>query len=132
MEGEEEIMSRTTATKVKQIIETDLSDVIVEGYITGANSTVTSVLGNDTTVSDLQKEEIERWLTAHMIASTRQRQLEKGEAGSASATYGGKFGMGLDSTLFGQNVKAMDHTGKLASLGRRQASLFSVEDTANE
>lgn len=119
-------MARTTADEVKQIIDTDLSDTIIEGYISGATEVVTYVLGSDTTMSVELKTEIERWLTAHMIASTREQQLSEAKAGPASAKFQGKTGMGLDATLYGQQVKAMDTTGKFATLGGKRASIKAI------
>lgn len=118
--------TRTTATEVKQIIDTDLSDTIVDAYITAANAVVTEVLGSDTTITDTLKEEIERWYAAHLIAVSRERQLVKGEAGPASATYAGAFGAGLKGSTYGQQVEAMDSTGKMAALSRKSASFSAV------
>jgi hypothetical protein len=106
--------TRTTATAVKQIIDTDLSDAIVEAYIQAANITITEVLGSDTTITSDHKEELERWLSAHLISATRERQASKEGAGGASITYEGITGKGLEATMYGQQVLAMDSTGKLA------------------
>ena len=120
-------MARTTATEVKQIIETDLSDAIVNAYIAGATELVTQALGTDTTLSTALLEEIERWLTAHMISITRERQLKSGEAGGAKAVYFGMDGSGLDASTYGQMVKTLDSTGKMAALGGRKVTLYAVE-----
>jgi hypothetical protein len=119
-------MARTTAVDVKQIIDTDLEDSIVEGYISAATSTVDEVLGADPSLSGDLKTEIERWFTAHLIASTREQQLSEAKAGPASAKFQGKTGMGLDATLYGQQVKAMDTTGKFAALSGKRASMTAV------
>lgn len=119
---------RTTATKVKQIIDTDLIDTIVDAYILAANYTITEVLGSDTELSSDHKAELERWLTAHLIAATRERQASKEGAGGASITYEGMTGKGLEATMYGQQVLAMDATGKLAvySGAKRQASIYAI------
>jgi len=119
-------MARTTATEVKQIIDTDLSDTIVDAFIAGATELVTEVLGSDTTITDTLKEEIERWLTAHMLASTRVQQLASGKAGPAAAVYQGKTGMKLESTMYGQTVMTLDSTGKFAALGGKSAMIYAV------
>lgn len=119
-------MARTTASDVKQIIDTDLADAVVDGYISGATEVVTELLGSDSSISSELKTEIERWLTAHMIASTREQQLTEAKAGPASAKFQGRTGMGLDATLYGQQVKAMDTTGKLAALGGKKASMTAI------
>ena len=67
-------MARTTATEVKQIMDNcDLDDAIVDVYIVGANALVTSILGDDSTIGATLLSEVEKWMTAHMIASTRWR-----------------------------------------------------------
>jgi hypothetical protein len=121
--------ARTTATEVKQIIDTDLSDAIVEGFIASATALVDQAVSDDDNFADLSSAllgEIERWLTAHMLASTRVRQLVSGEAGGAKAVYQGKADMGLNATLYGQQVLAMDTTGYFASLGGKKVKLQAV------
>ena len=54
------IMARTTAAEVKQILSTSLDDTIVEAFIAGATEVITEVLGDDTTITDALKAEIER------------------------------------------------------------------------
>jgi len=118
---------RVTSEEVKQIIDTDLADAIVDAYILGANYAVTEVLGDDTDLSDGHKKEIERWLTAHLIASTREQQIQKAGAGGANVTYQGMTGKGLEATLYGQQVLALDTTGKMmATMTKRKASLTAV------
>lgn len=121
-------MARVTSTEVTQIISTDLADSIVDSYITGANAIVTEVLGDDTTITSTLKKEIERWLTAHLLASTRERMATKEEAKDVGVTYTGKYGMGLNSTAYGQTVLAMDATGKMAKYmsGARRASIYAI------
>lgn len=121
-------MARTTAAEVKQILDTDLSDAIVDAYIVGANAMVTDALSSSG-LSDTLLEEIERWLSAHMIASTRERMAEKEGAGGASITYTGKYGEQLASTPYGQQVLILDTTGTMASLGKKKAVLAAVEHT---
>lgn len=119
-------MARTSATEVKQIIDTSLTDAQIDAFIAGATELVTEVIGSNTTLADALKEEIERWLTAHMIASTRERQLVSGGAGGATAVYQGKTAMGLDSTLYGQTVKTLDATGSFAALGGKSAKMIAI------
>lgn len=119
--------NRVTALDVKQIIDTSLSDNIVTVFINTANTIVSDTLGDDTTLSTTQLEEIEKWLSAHLIASTRERQGQTEKVGDASITYQGKTGAGLDSTLYGQNVKMLDSTGKLAQkLGKKSATITAI------
>lgn len=119
-------MARTTATEVKQILATDLDDTIVDAFIVGANALVTEVIGNNTSLTDILKEEIERWLTAHLIASTRERQLKSGEASGAKAVYQGTTGKKLESTLYGQQVMLLDASGSFAALGGKSAKMTAI------
>lgn len=114
----------TTADDVKAILETALSDEDIGAYINGATELVNNTLS---ALPEALKNEIVRWLSAHLIASTREQQIAKATAGPASVTFQGSTGLGLDSTQYGQQVKVLDYTGGLASLGRVKASLFAVE-----
>lgn len=119
--------TRVTATEVKEIIDTDLADSIVETFITPANQIVTDAVGSNTSLSDAQRKEIERWLTAHLLAVTRVRQTEKEGVADASVTFQGKTAMGLDASQYGQQVKLLDTTGTIAqSLGKRGATIRAV------
>nr|NIS26427.1 hypothetical protein [candidate division KSB1 bacterium] len=104
--------TRTNAVDVKNIIDTDLSDVIVEEFVGDANLIVTDIVGSDTNLSDAQKESIEKWLTAHLLAATRDQQPQAEGAGDARITYQGKTsGLGLEGTMYGQQVLLIDTTG---------------------
>lgn len=117
---------RVDATEVKEIIETALSDATIEAFITAANLTVTNML-TDSGLDDDTLHEIERWLTAHLMACTRERQIHSEGAGEATVTYVGRTAMGLDATYYGQQVKVLDTTGILSSqLGKRNVTVFAV------
>jgi hypothetical protein len=121
-------MPRTDAAEVKKIIETTLTnDDVTDGYITGANLLVTEVIGTSSSISEALKTEIEKWLTAHMIASTRERMAKKAKAGSASIEYLGEDGLKLESTPYGQQVLVLDITGKFAKLGKKSVDITAVE-----
>lgn len=115
---------RVTADEVLQILnDVTLDEEIVEAYISGANAVINSALGAGTT--DLLKE-IERWMTAHMIACTRERLARKEGAGGAFIEYTGTYGQGLESTPYGQMVKALDTTGAMAGLGIKSARIIAI------
>ena len=106
---------RTTAVKVREIIETTLTDAGIDGYIIGANSFVTTHL-EDKGLSAPILVEIERWITAHFIAQTRERMARKEGAGGAEIEYIGLFGEGLKSTPYGQTAISLDVSGTLVLL----------------
>lgn len=116
--------ARTTIAEVKDILDdTELTDSVITAYITSASTMVDTVLGTGT--SDILKE-IERWLAAHMISSTRERMALKEGAGGASITYTGTFGESLNGTSYGQMVLALDTTGAFAALTRRSVKIIAV------
>lgn len=118
---------RTTAAKVKEILDTDLTDSVIEAFILGASHTIDQVFSENTTLSADHLAEIERWFTAHLIAATREQQIAKAGAGGASVTYQGVTGKGLESTMYGQQVIALDPTGMLRSaLSNRRAKLIAI------
>lgn len=111
--------NRTTVDNVKLIIATQLQNANIEAYITSANALVTDALGSSS-LNETTLEQIEMWLTAHMIASTQERMAKSEEAGGAKIVYTGNYGMGLESTTYGQMVKTLDTTGKMATLGDKK------------
>jgi hypothetical protein len=116
---------RVTATEVKSILETEttLTDAQVTAIIVSANVMVDTVLGTGTTTI---LKEIERWLSAHMVAISKERQALKEEAGGAAITYTGAYGLGLKSTSYGQMVLTLDTSGAFADLGIKSASLKAI------
>jgi len=116
---------RTTAAKVKTIIDTDLEDLKVEEFINTSNVLINSQLSGTTLGEDLLTE-IEKWYAAHLIASSRERMASKEGAGGASIEYVGTYDKGLDSTPYGQQVQALDPTGRIAGLGGNRAYIKSL------
>jgi len=120
---------RTTAAEVKEIMENcTTSDAIVGSLIIAASAVVDQVYSTDTEIGSTLLAEIERWLTAHMLASSLNRTGSNEKVGDASITYTGKWGLGLDSTPYGQMVKQLDTTGKIAKMGKAAASMYAVKN----
>lgn len=119
---------RATAAEVDQImdLESSFSDTDIERYITVASAIVDDVLGNDTTLSSTLMEEIECWLAAHLIASTRARMGKVERLGEARIDYMGQFGKNLELTPYGQTVKMLDSTGKMGEIGKTRAYLKTI------
>ena len=111
---------RTSIAEVKLIIETTLTDPSILSFITTANTMVNNVLGlaeseeSSSGSENSRYTEIEKWLTAHLIAMTRERMASKEEAGGAKIEYVGQTGLGLSSTPYGQMVLSMDTSGAFA------------------
>lgn len=123
-------MARTTAAEVRQIMDNLTTDAMnstdIESYILGANALVTKILGSDTSIGSVLKEDIERWFTAHMIACTRHRTTTEEKVGDASIKFTGQFKENLSSTPYGQMVLQLDITGKMANIGKKGASMYAV------
>lgn len=117
---------RVTPEEVQEIIDTELTDPRITAFITSANQVVTNLLSNDHE-SDTLKE-IERWLAAHYIAATIERQAIHEKAGPAEQRFADVFGKRLESTTYGQTAAGLDTTGKLASLGLRKISFKAVSE----
>lgn len=124
-------MARTSPTAVQEIIDTDLTDTQINAFITAANLLVTNQLASKG-LGNAMLAEIERWLAAHLLATRDQRvQSESVDgAGGYSVTFQGRTDMGLDATIYGQQVKILDTSGTLASMGLRQVRLnvISLDD----
>ena len=124
---------------MKKILETSLSDGTTDqadndllGFLTSANAFVTAHLGSvSPPLGDDLLTEIEKWVAAHFVASTREQQAsEVGAGDGVESTFQGKTGMGLTATFYGQNAVSLDTSGVLANLakgGYKQVSFFAVE-----
>lgn len=112
---------------VKEIIDTDLTDPRIQAFIDGANQIVTKVLGSEGLTEALLKE-IERWLSAHYIAATFERQAIHEVAGPAEQKFSDVFKSGLDSTTYGQTAKSLDPTGGLSNLGMKTVSIIAINE----
>lgn len=115
---------RTNSTDVSAIMNTNLSSDQIDVYISSASLLIDANLtaeGYSTTLLT----EIERWLVAHLISITRERQASKVKIGDVSETYG-KVGMRLDATTYGQHVLLLDSHGKLKQLGQEKVRIEAV------
>lgn len=119
---------RTTAAEVKEIMDNcTLSDTIVDSYITAASALVDYVYEDDSEMPTTLLEEVERWYTAHMIASTTHRTTISEKLGDASVQYSGQFRAGLQSTPYGQMVLQLDITGRMGDVGKRRARIRAIK-----
>lgn len=119
--------ARVTATEVKAVMDNcTLLDATVDIFIAAASEVVTQVLAG-TTLGTVLLKEIERYFTAHMIASTLHRTTSEEKLGDASVKYTGKWDKKLESTPYGQIVLILDTSGKMASTGLREASIYVIE-----
>ena len=119
---------RTDVDKVRAILtDSDLTDDQITGYITAANVFTTNAVSGKG-LQECVLEEIERWITAHMVSTTSERVAQKEGAGGAFIEYAGQFGEGLKSTSYGQMAILMDTSGTLAKLSGKAAWIRTVNN----
>lgn len=118
--------ARTTTTAVGLIINTTLTTAQIQAFIDTATLVVDANLVDKGLSTDLLTQ-IETWLTAHLLSMRDQRTSSR-QIGDVSFTYQGQTGLGLDATLYGQQVKLLDTSGTLASLGKRRASITVISE----
>ncbi len=116
-------MALVTQTEVKEIIDTDLTDLTA--FIAAAHIIVTEDLAS-AGFSNERKTEIERWLAAHFVSMKEDSgRLTGKETGDSQYNFGGELGKGLQFTRYGQQVLLLDSSGTLAAKGSVSA-LFTV------
>jgi len=122
-------MERVNSAQVKEIMDgCTTPDATVEAMITAANLIVDKIFVDDVSISEELLTEIEKWLSAHMVASTVFRMTSDEKLGDASVTYTGKWGKNLESTPYGQMVLVLDVSGKMANMGKMAASIYAVKE----
>ena len=120
-------MARTTATEVKKIMATGLLDADITSIIDFANRQVTSILGGEgLTAAVLQ--DIETWLTAHLIAMGKERQPEKEKVEDIGELwFQKKTGTSLLSTTYGQTALMLDSSGKLQQAAKQRVQIRAIK-----
>jgi hypothetical protein len=110
---------RCNEADIRDLIDSDDPDARVAPFINTANTLVDRLEAKDTDeiLSSAILIEIERYLSAHFYEH-KDPQFSQEKTGDASATYQGEFGMGFNSTKWGQTAKMLDETGFLASLDK--------------
>lgn len=117
--------NRAVFGDVEAILDTELTDSEITAYITTSNLVVTAQLGN-TALSAALLTQIETYLAAHLISTTRERKAEQ-VSGEGGVHFEGKTGMRLEATHYGQTAMLLDATGRLAGLNRGPLPVVSFE-----
>lgn len=122
-------MARTTVEAVLGIMgRSSAGTVDVASFINSSNTLVTRVFTGDTTVTEELLTDIEKWYTAHLLASTIWKQVEEEKVGDATIKYAGKTGMKLEYTSYGQIVMQLDPTGKMeSSINKRKWKIIAIK-----
>lgn len=119
-------MARTNETDVRSIIDTSLSSADVSSFIADANAIVNAKL-SDADLSDDLLTRIEKWLTAHLISVSRERQAKTEQIQDGSVTYTGSFAKYLEQTSYGQMVLNIDTSNTLVSSNLKKAYVKSIK-----
>jgi hypothetical protein len=125
---EQNIMA-VTASDVRLIMNvsvTTLTDAMIIPFLTAAGTMIDEVF-TDVSIDATLLEEIEKWFTAHMIASTIHRTTVEEKVGDASVKYNSMKGEGLSSTPYGQMVMILDTAGLMSKLGKKSATIHAVK-----
>jgi len=121
-------MARVSAIEVKEIMDNcTVIDAVVDTFIDASTALIDKIYA-DTLITDTLLKEIERWLTAHMLASTLARTTSEEKLGDASVKYTGQWGKKLESTPYGQMVLILDPTGLMANAGKMAATITAVNE----
>lgn len=112
---------RVTDQEVKEIFDTTID---TSPFIIAASKIIDNKLS--TKFSEEVLKEIERWLAAHFVCARDPRAISE-TVGNTSINYSGSYGLGLDSTHYGQMVKILDSSGTLANLGKKIARIDTIQ-----
>ena len=119
------------ADAVKEIIDTDLTDARINRFLNAAYYIAKPTVSNlgDCGGSSMFCELV-LWLAAHLMTMYQRQTKSESVAGEWSVSYLGKEGLGLEASLYGQQVLVMDCSGMLAraSLKRAYFDVISYEE----
>lgn len=109
---------RVTEREVREIIPNDPL-VGVKPFIDAANALTNHVSSEDAQglLNSALLVQIEKYLAAHFYEH-RDPQYDEKKTGDAMAVFQGEWGMGLDSSKWGQTAKMLDVTGTLRALSK--------------
>lgn len=122
-------MSRVTPAEVKEIIDTDLSDAVIQIWIDSANTIVNDnkeCIGDD----ESKLTQVELYLSAHFISmidtSSGGKGIEKEKFEGMETTFSSIDASDkISSTVYGQTANMLSG-GCLGKVQDRKAALYSV------
>ena len=116
---------RVTDTDVKEILATGIP---TQPFIFTANVLVDQHLST-AGLTAVQLVEIERWLTAHLVVTSRDPRLEEENLpdGMKFKYHMAPLGKGLDGSAYGQTVKMLDTSGTLVQVETGKSATFRVD-----
>jgi len=125
--GVTSVCASLDADSIREIIETDLTDAQINAFINIAYNVTRLISGKLGSCGGSSMEcTIMELLAAHFITLREGSAKSESVGGEWSISYRGSDGLGLDASLYGQNAKAIDCSGKLAKLGLKKATLKEI------
>lgn len=118
--------TQITETEVKAIMEDHVDESRLTIFIRTAKLTVDNLLVGKATYTDATLTEIQLYLAAHYAASTVYRQSIREENLTSNVSYNSIKGIGLDATMYGQQVKILDSDNILSDLSKNRAVFRSL------
>lgn len=123
--------TNVTPAEVQMILpDTEIETAVLQSFITSADVFLTTCGVSASAPTELS-EVLVKWLTAHLIVSTIERQAILEKAGSAEQRFANIYEKNLFSTSYGQMVVQMDTTGILRKLAmeRKPINVIAVPTT---
>jgi hypothetical protein len=118
---------RVTADEVKEIMDgCTLTDTVIEAFIESASLVIDNGYVG-ISISDATLKVLEKWLTAHLIASTVFRTAAEEEVDNIKIKYTGKWGEKLLLTPYGQMLTILDPTGTILQLAKQKAFIKAIK-----
>ena len=106
---------RVTSAEVIAILGDDNADLTnVSAFI--AMATLLTDKCSDAGLAAADCKEVERWLSAHLVATGARRLVKSNSVGPISESFDSKIDYGLRGTAFGQQALALDTTGTLKGM----------------
>jgi len=121
-------MARTTAAEVLEILPdgTGMTSTTISPFIDTA-SLIVDDLDDNTTIVDGILVEIEKYLAAHLISITKERQGVEEKLGEAEIKYTGRYGLNLEMTSYGQMATVLDTSGRLKARGQEAVYIKAIK-----
>lgn len=107
-------MGRVVEAEVKEIVATSLDAAAISPFLQTANVLVTECLG-DAGLAEEVLAEIELWLAAHFVAIRDPEWQARQVDDLRIQRHARQAGRGLDATPYGQQVRLLDPTGRIAA-----------------
>ncbi len=110
-------------TDVRVIITTALTDPSLQVLINTAERLVAVCLDGVTGISDDTKDDIAKYLSAHLV-TVQSPRAESSRSSGHTVSFQGDTTRGLESSFYGQTTAALDPTGCLSAAFREKKMAF--------